>query len=633
LNRVKPSLVFLVFWRTVNHPKMLTETRELFLRNKAFLEENGFTVGAWICPTIGYGSAPGPWDNDPDEKYMRLRRLNGEKLMGSFCPLCEGFKNDFLRTVKAAAQCGVKQILFEDDFAFVGGKYEQDSGCACNLHMRKYRKLIGENISRKDLRKKIFSGGENKYRTAWLQLQAETLLDLASAIEKQAHEIDGDIRLGMCANNASYDMEAAPLPELVKTIAGKSRPFVRLTAAPYWRWATIPTIIDAIRYQAALFGSEVETISEGDTYPRPRYNCPAARLETYDMILRASGCTNGILKYMLDYSSSHDYETGYVDRHVKNQRHYKEIDRRFTGKECVGIRVFEVSQTFKTHDFGEDLPIERYDNYSNLPTTAMSFAQNYCLPTVFTETDGAAIVFGENARYLTEQQLKQGVVIDAAAAKILMQRGIDVGIENLERLSVLPSLEIYPAYDERVFKKIPAEQIMYNMRLKENVEILSYNAINDAAGMSFVGVVSKDKIPASFRYENAQGMRFLVYSFVAKTVVAEKVITNRWEHGRFNDYASQRQLVENIEWLSGKKLPAVTLHNTNLYTLCKKDEKSMAVGLWNYFVDEVLEPKIYLDKTYSSIDFYNCSGRLEGDCVVLDNEIPAFGFAFFTVYE
>jgi len=55
LNRVKPSLVFLDFRRTVNHPKMLADTKATFLRNEAFLEENGFKVAAWIGPTIGCG--------------------------------------------------------------------------------------------------------------------------------------------------------------------------------------------------------------------------------------------------------------------------------------------------------------------------------------------------------------------------------------------------------------------------------------------------------------------------------------------------------------------------------------------------------------------------------------------------
>ena len=67
--------------------------------------------------------------------------------------------------------------------------------------------------------------------------------------------------------------------------------------------------------------------------------------------------------------------------------------------------------------------------------------------------------------------------------------------------------------------------------------------------------------------------------------------------------------------------------------LCKKDEKSMSVGLWNLFADSVMNPVIELDQGYASADFYHCSGRLESNRIVLDEDIPPFGFAFFTVHQ
>ena len=56
----------------------------------------------------------------------------------------------------------------------------------------------------------------------------------------------------------------------------------------------------------------------------------------------------------------------------------------------------------------------------------------------------------------------------------------------------------------------------------------------------------------------------------------------------------------------------------------------MSVGLWNFFADSVLAPVVELDRKYSTAEFVNCTGRLEGDRVIL-SELPAFGFAFFEV--
>jgi hypothetical protein len=54
----------------------------------------------------------------------------------------------------------------------------------------------------------------------------------------------------------------------------------------------------------------IEVLSEGDVYPRPRHKIPANYLEIFDTALRAADCTNGIHKYMLDYTSNAgNYET------------------------------------------------------------------------------------------------------------------------------------------------------------------------------------------------------------------------------------------------------------------------------------------------------------------------------------
>jgi hypothetical protein len=96
--------------------------------------------------------------------------------------------------------------------------------------------------------------------------------------------------------------------------------------------------------------------------------------------------------------------------------------------------------------------------------------------------------------------------------------------------------------------------------------------------------------------------------------------------------ARSLQYAENIPWLSGGKLPAYIYGSPNLYLQCKKNETSMAVGIWNIFADKVLDPVFELDKTYNSIEFANCSGRMEGNKVYL-SDIEAFGFAFFEVKD
>ena len=105
----------------------------------------------------------------------------------------------------------------------------------------------------------------------------------------------------------------------------------------------------------------------------------------------------------------------------------------------------------------------------------------------------------------------------------------------------------------------------------------------------------------SYRYENSDGNRFLVLN----------VNTRSGSSNVLKHYARSKQYSENIPWLSGNKLPAYVYGNPALYIIAKKNDSSMAVGLWNFFADTAIDPVVELDGEYSGIEFLNTNGRLE----------------------
>ena len=86
-----------------------------------------------------------------------------------------------------------------------------------------------------------------------------------------------------------------------------------------------------------------------------------------------------------------------------------------------------------------------------------------------------------------------------------------------------------------------------------------------------------------------------------------------------------------MQSIDGGALPAVCTGNPFLYIIAKKDEDSMSVGLWNFFADEIISPEILLDREYSLADIYRNTGHIEGRKLILDSDIPPYGFVFFTV--
>lgn len=462
LIRANVDEVLIVFPRVLRSNEMLKEQIVDFLKAKAYFEEFKIKVGVWLCPSIGYGSQTHS-DNDAYLKYTRIQSIAGDEVF-AYCPLDESFVEDFLNTVCELAKTGTEFIMFEDDYTLSGGKVGE-VGCCCKRHMEAYRKLTGENIDVAELRKHLIFEGENKYRNAWLELQGKTLEDFTMKVEKAVHAINPKCRIGLSANSSSFLVDGTTIAHLAELVAGDNKPFIRLTGAPYWKNAmTQSSNIEAVRLQTMWCGKNMELVSEADTYPRPRSWGPSSHMEMYDMILRADGSTDGILKYMIDYVSNINFEPGYVDRHIANKKHYEEIDRRFSGKVSVGLDVIEKTDTFRKMDFTKDVSFSEYVGRNYLPTMSQWFLCDNSIPTTYGQHGCAHIAFGVNAEYLTNEDLCDGIITDAQGAEILRKRGIDVGIRKVKKADV-PSFEYFIPEDDFTYADtdIPGKFYAYEL--------------------------------------------------------------------------------------------------------------------------------------------------------------------------
>ena len=65
----------------------------------------------------------------------------------------------------------------------------------------------------------------------------------------------------------------------------------------------------------------------------------------------------------------------------------------------------------------------------------------------------------------------------------------------------------------------------------------------------------------------------------------------------------------------------------------ERGEDYISVALLNCFLDCVLAPTVTLDREYSKIEFSGASGRIEGNKVIFDTDIPAFDFVVFKAYN
>lgn len=588
--------VFLALGYYQLDPKKRQEDMEDLRKYCNFFKSAGLEVGAWIWTFLFE-------ENIPFRHKMPLEGDIG-KLERNACPLDKDFLAFSRSYIRDIAGTGVDIIMFDDDFRY--GVLGDSPTCLCPLHVEKINRLLGDSLTREELAEKILSGGKNKFRDAWIRANGDAFREFARASREAVDSVDPTVRMGACACMTSWDIDGISASELATILAGGTKPFVRLIGAPYWAvnrsWGhDVQDVVELTRMESAWTRfPELEIFAEGDAYPRPRISCPAAYLEGYDMAVRASGATVGILKYGVDYTSAPGCEEGYAILHSRNTPLYAGIDRHFGGKTPQGIRLYEYPQKAAAAELpGPDGPGRRLDHF--LFSQAARVLSHNGIPSVYDGSGVTGMAFGENARHLPESALEKGMILDVIGAKFLQERGIDVGLQtfgektfrDFEDFSNGNRIPLYDAWS-------------YAITVHEKAEVLSRNG----------------SLVMSYRYKNAAGQRFLVLNF-ATDILSKKAYI--WKH-----YARGQQLAENVPWLSGEKLPASAVGHPGLYLQCRTEGESLTVGLWNFHPDPVFSPVVQLGQSYGKIEYLNTQGKLAGDRVELA-ELPPFGFAAFTV--
>lgn len=568
------------------------------------LKENGYEVVFWVGG-FGHGE-PLAGESAKAVRYTLITGSDGA-VTNAYCPLDEDFRKDFAAGLKQLAKAQPDGIMIDDDFRISARAY--NLGCCCEKHMELYRKALGEDVRREDMEKLVFTGGPNRYREVFLRVLGDSVRDFAKYIRAELDTVAPHIPMSACACFGTWGNDGFHSIEIAKILAGENKPFLRTFGAPYhYKRQNVIRGIERTRMQTAWCkGSGIEVFAEGDVYPRPRYNTPARTAEIYDTVLLASGENNGILKYVFDYNRELEYDRGYVNLHVKNAPIRQGVAELFAGKKTVGVRVFEKMDKLPLWELPETLDKEvlTYLKKEELGGTPAELLSHNAIPTVWDLTEDYPVaVFGENARHISLDDLKNGAFIDPLAAQILQSRGIDCGLVSTQ-LSAF-SQEKFPGHD---LPQIGLDAVrLHKMEVSSSAKVLSTLQPGDA--------------PGAYLYENGKGQRFYC---IAYDLYNTQTVPNY-----ACDYYRQNQMVDALEWLCGKKLPAVCLGNPHLYCMTAKSGDKLSVLLINHFMDEILTPEIRLDKAYSTIRFVNCTGTLEGDKVSL-SEISPYGVAAFEV--
>ena len=582
--------------------------------NLAWFESHGIEAAIWLGASFGHGGLLHDVGKKIDDGAMTtIVNLSGKAVGDTRCPLDPTFRAHMSRVLRQLATSGAKTILIDDDFRL--SQRTEEFCCFCDLHLARIAQYLGrESITREELRAHIMHGKPNPIRDAYLRAQGDSLREMAQLLRDAVDEVDPTVRLALCCCHSIWDSDGADPIELTEILRGNNPALLRLHGAPYWAARTskrMPAVLELSRMFAAFCrDTDYELINEGDAYPRPRYNTPASYVEIHDALMRADCSTHGNLKYMCDYISPLNYELGYLDYHCRNLQAHRAIEEAFAGKEQQGVRV-----VIRPQPMGQaDLDLTTSQIQSPYPT-AGSLLGHCGIPTTYRDKGICRAAFGETVNDLTDSELGEGLILDATAAILLTERGMDVGLNAAAPLR--QSLQMRKiGFLNGVNGKARALMVDGEARVLVTEPC-------EGARTLLTGDSAEGNTTVAYLYENAQGQRFLVFLFEGLSL--------NFHSGLLRNYLMQAILTEGIVWVSRRLLPVSCMGHPDLYIICAGDEKSLTVGLFNCYADPIFSPRVFLGDAYSRFVGVNVNGELESEHEVRLSDIQPFSFAVFTV--
>lgn len=564
-----------------------------------FFRENGLECGIWIR-SLGFGTPLSP--AAPKVNWTRLTSVTGNAPeIDAFCPEDPGFVEAYLAYVKQIAACEPQLIQLDDEHCL---SVRPGIGCFCHRHRALMGQKLGEEIEPDGLPEKIFTGKQNKYRDAWLDVCGQTHLGFTTKVRNAIHEIDPSIRVGFCAGYTSWDIEGIDALSLTKNLAGKNEPFLRFTGAPYWcnpvkgrfPGQKLNTVIECAREQAAWSrDSGVEVYAEADSFPRPAYQSSAKLIDCFDIAMQAEGIK--CLKYLFDYYSSPDYEDKYYKLHRRHMPLYRHIAQTFEGLRDAGVRLYRRFDRIRRADLGEVFPGEKPVQRTFFSAASAMLTQ-LSIPVCYTGNANVGAAFGEDALDIPEDHFPEKLILDLPAAKLLQEKGWDLGIR-----AITPHV---PAAAENYYFSDGKKEYISNSHSGLGLFPKMHNGYFDVKLDDSNRVLSEFCYPDGGRPSSCICRRGNTEFFILLFDAAALGQSCSAECS----YSRQRQLLEFI----GGKYPAITGEN-EVYCLCKEAEngKKMAVLLLNLGHDTLFDYTVELDGAWDTCSLYGGAGILSTD--------------------
>ena len=167
-------------------PDEIEKSFSVLQENAEYLHKHGYEVCAWEWT----------WLNGSD-KYTKLKSATGVVMEAMVCPSDETYVAFSCEYRARMAATGVDMLLFDDDFSNFGF-YNAPYACCCDNHLRLVSEKLGEEVSFEALTDGLLHGGANRYRSAWMAVNADLQKSFVRRIREAVDQVNPNCRICIC---------------------------------------------------------------------------------------------------------------------------------------------------------------------------------------------------------------------------------------------------------------------------------------------------------------------------------------------------------------------------------------------------------------------------------------------------
>ena len=547
-----------------------------------------FSINPWVTP-VHCDRGRDIHSTYPD--IVRMVGHDGAQCKVCACPLSEAWRRITCELWRRYASLHPDVLWVEDDIRLTNHS-PAEYGCFCELHIDKFAEREGMRVPREELVSAILDPGEpHPFRKAWLDLNRDTMVEVAHMLEQCVHEVSPETKLGLMCSVPTFThaVEGRDWKSFTSALAGKQPLVARPCMCAYSEVSPRDIYESEYYVRSTLYCLEPNTIiqTELDNFPFSTYS-KSTRFTFLQMalsfVLGADGVTMNLFDH-LGTPMSVNPEFGELLR--KEKPFLNGLASRCQGGKAAGVRLLHAP------DGSYHVRLRESAAYSELSPEGHGWRhvlEPLGFPITFEDSDVVALT-GQVVRGLPSDLIRE-----------ILSKGVMLDLTALDCLTDMGYGDLLGAVIGRVFHKhsepLSAEEYfnaqwggsagkymtLSSIYRDGDAVLAEIEPSSDAQVISrVVDPDTRPLYPLLTVFENALGGRVAVYPIDLERTISAAFL---------NPYRKQ-QFEEVIGWLAKDRVPMLVRGGAYPLPFRADHDGYSVIGAFNLSLDDY--PRISFD--------------------------------------